>query len=101
MCRIAKVVIVAPPERQLELRRGLSSLEYDMVAAVATAGEAASVTADVAVLLEPDAPSIAALRERGVKTVSIGGDGAGADMLLDEGDIAQFKTRIWELFAPG
>jgi hypothetical protein len=100
MCRIAKVLLVAPDDRQLELRRALSSLEYDIVAAVASADEAAGITADVAVVWEPDTDAINALRQRGLKTVAIGSDDANADMHLDPVDVAHFKTRIWELFEP-
>ena len=50
MCKIPKVVIVAPPEKHNELRRALSSLEYDIAATVASAEEAAAITADAVVV---------------------------------------------------
>jgi hypothetical protein len=109
MCRVPKVIVVAPAGRPAELRRALSSLEYDIVAAVASAEEADGITADAAVVWEPDASTIDALRQRGVKTAAIGpGDAgeaigpgdAGADMHLPPDDVAEFKTRMWELFAP-
>jgi hypothetical protein len=101
MCRVAKVLLVAPADKHTELRRALSSLEYEIVAAVASAEEAAGVTADVAVAWEPDADAINVLRQRGLKTVAITAGQAEADMHLAPADAAQFKTRIWELFAPG
>jgi hypothetical protein len=100
MCRIPKVIIVAPQERQLELRRALSSLEYEIVAAVSTGADAADISADVAVVVDPDAATITALRERGLKTVSVGAGDEGADMTLGPDDASQFKTRVWELFRP-
>jgi hypothetical protein len=100
MCRIPKVLLVAPADRHAELRRALSSLEYDIVAAVASVEEAGGVTADAAVLWEPDADAVGVLRQRGVKTAAVGVDDAGADMQLTPEDVASFKTRIWELFAP-
>jgi len=100
MCRIPKVLLVAPPERQAELRRALSSLEYDIVAAVSSAEEASGITADAAVAWEPDADAVAVLRQRGLKTVAVGVEETEADMHLRPDDVGQFKTRIWELFAP-
>ena len=100
MCKIPKVVIVAPPEQHTELRRALSSLEYDIAATVATAGEAAPVSSDVVVALEPDAETLAVLRALGKKTVAVGGPSEGADMHLGPHELTSFKTRIWELFRP-
>jgi hypothetical protein len=100
MCRIPKVLLVAPADKQAELRRGLSSLEYDIVAAVGTPEEAGDITADAAVLWEPGADAINVLRQRGMKTVAIGVEDTGADMHLAPDEFPQFKTRIWELFEP-
>lgn len=100
MCRIAKVLLVAPPDEQQKLRRALSSLEYDIVAAVAAAEEAGDITADVAVAWEPDADAINVLRQRGLRTVAVSVEETEADMHLSPDDVAQFKTRIWELFEP-
>lgn len=100
MCRIPKVLIVAPAEEGLALRKSLGSLEYDIAAVVATADDASGVTADVAVALAPDEDTLLRLRELGFKTVAIGGEASSADMQLDADDAASFKTRIWELFRP-
>jgi hypothetical protein len=100
MCRIPKVLLVAPADKQADLRRALSSLEYDIVAAVGTAEEAGDITADVAVAWEPDADAVNVLRQRGLKTVAIGVENAEADMHLAPDEVTQFKTRIWELFEP-
>ncbi len=100
MCKIPKVVIVAPSERHAELRRALSSLEYDIAATVTTAGEAATITADAVVVLEPDPVALQVLRVSGKKTVAVGGEAQGADMHLPADELASFKTRIWELFRP-
>ena len=100
MCRIPKVLLVAPADKQQDLRRALSSLEYDIVAAVSASEEAAEITADVAVVWEPDADAISVLRERGLKTVAIGVDDAEADMHLRPHEVGDLKSRIWELFAP-
>lgn len=99
MCRIPKVVLVAPSDVGADLRRSLSSLEYEIVAAVQSIDDAADITFDVAVLWEPDASSVAAARERGVKTVALGG-ADGADLQLAPAEAASFKTRVWELFRP-
>jgi len=101
MCRTAKVLVVAPQDRQADLRRALSSLEYDIVATVENVEDAAGITTDAAVLWEPDADAINVLRQRGVKTAAISAAETSADMHLSPGDVKQFKTRIWELFAPG
>lgn len=98
MCRIPRVLIVAPADRHLELRKTLSSLEYDVTAAVATPEDADGITADVAVVLEPDAATLDRLSALGFKTAALGGDGAAADLAVD--DAASFKARIWELFRP-
>jgi hypothetical protein len=100
MCQIPKVVIVAPPEKHQELRRALSSLEYDIAATVTTADDASGITADVAIAWEPDEEMLLRLRELTLKTVAVGGDGASADMTLAPDEIASFKSRIWELFRP-
>jgi hypothetical protein len=100
MCRIPKVLLVAPADKQAELRRALSSLEYDIVAAVGAAEEAGDITADVAVAWEPDADAVNVLRQRGLKTVAISTEDTEADMQLFPDAVAEFKTRIWELFAP-
>jgi hypothetical protein len=100
MCRIPRVALLAPSERHQELRRALGSLEYDIVAAVASIDELAGVTADVVVAWEPDEEALLKLRELSLKTVAIGGDGDSADMELQADDVASFKTRIWELFRP-
>jgi hypothetical protein len=92
MCRIPKVVIVAPEDRIADLRRALSSIEYDVVAS--------EDGADVAVIWEPDEALVARLRDAGLKTVSIGGASSGAEMALEPGDVGSFKTRVWELFRP-
>jgi hypothetical protein len=99
VCRIPKVVLVADEQRRQELRRKLSSLEYEIVAAVGSIEEIGDVTADIVVLWEPDAATIASARERGLKTVAIGGEN-GADLHLATEDAAAFKTRVWELFRP-
>ncbi len=101
MCKIPKVVIVAPSERHQELRRVLSSLEYDIAATVAAADDASAIRADAVLVWEPDEEALQRLRAVGFKTVAVGGDGSSADMSLATDDIASFKTRIWELFRPG
>jgi hypothetical protein len=100
MCKIPKVVIVAPADVGGDLRKKLSSLEYDIAAIVSTADDAAGVSADVAVAWEPDEDTLLRLRELSFKTVAIHGDAESADMKLDPEDIASFKNRIWELFRP-
>lgn len=99
MCRIPKVVIVAPEDIGGDLRRRLSSLEYEIVATVTSLEETEGITADVVVLWAPDERTIAAARSRGLRTVAIGGEG-GADLNLDVEDAAAFKSRVWELFRP-
>jgi hypothetical protein len=93
-------VIVAPAERQQELRKALSSLEYDIAAAVDSAEAASGISGDVAIAWEPDEPTLLRLRELSFKTVAIGGDGESADMKLGVDEVGAFKTRIWELFRP-
>lgn len=100
MCKIPKVVIVAPLEKHNELRRALSSLEYDVSGIVASADAAAAIPADVAVVFEPDEDTLLRLRELGLKTVALGGDGGSADLRLGSNDAASFKTQIWKLFRP-
>jgi len=99
MCRIPKIVLVAPQDVGAELRRSLSSFEYEIVAAVESIDDARDITFDVAVLWEPEASVVAAARERGVKTVAVGGAN-GADLQLAADEATTFKTRIWELFRP-
>lgn len=100
MCRIPKVIIVAPPDKHAELRRALSSLEYDIAGAFASADDAVAVSAEVAVVWEPEEEDLLRLREQDLRTVSVGGSGTSADMELAADDVASFKTRIWELFRP-
>jgi hypothetical protein len=100
MCRIPKVVVVAPLDKQQEIRRSLSSLEYDFSAFVTSADAAADVSGDVAIAWEPDEDTLLRLRELGFKTAALGGDGASADLRLKSNDAASFKSRIWELFRP-
>lgn len=100
MCKIPRVVIVAPTDKHQELRRTLSSLEYDIAATVSSADEAAGISGDVAIVWEPDEETLQRLRELSFKTATIGGDGESADMELAPDDIASFKARIWELFRP-
>jgi hypothetical protein len=100
MCQIPKVLIVAPVEKHQELRKTLSSLEYDIAATVPTADDASGITANVAVAWEPDEEALLRLRALGLKTVAVGGDAETADMTLDPDEVATFKSRIWELFRP-
>jgi hypothetical protein len=100
MCRIPKVVIIAPEDKQLELRKQLSSLEYDIVATVGKAEEAIQIGCDVVIIWKPDAETMSMLCEFEARTVAIGGSGEEAEMRIDPDDVASFKTRIWELFRP-
>ena len=100
MCKIPKVVVVAPHEQHADLRRALSSVEYDIAATVASAEEAVTINADAVVVLEPDAATLTLLGAIGKKTVAVGGVAEGADMHLGPDELASFKTRIWELFRP-
>lgn len=97
MCRIPKVVVIAPPDEHLQLRRTLSSLEYDIVATLAPGAEL-DVTADVALVCDPTDEDVRRLRERGVKVVGFGAPNASADLAID--DVAAFKTRIWDVLRP-
>jgi 2-keto-3-deoxy-L-rhamnonate aldolase RhmA len=100
MCRIPKIVIVAPEDMHADLRRKLSSLEYDVTATIATSADASEISADVAIVWEPTVDDIFQLKDYGLKTVAVGSDDQGADMHLLPDDIAAFKTRVWELFRP-
>lgn len=100
MCRIPKIVLVADESVRQDLRKKLSSLEYDIVAAVGSLADVGEITADAVVLWEPDEAAIAASKARGLKTVSLGG-ADGADLQIPAGDPGSFKTRVWELFRPG
>ncbi len=100
MCKIPKVVIVAPEDKQLELRKQLSSLEYDIVATVANAEDATRIGCDVVIIWKPDGETMSVLCEFEARTVAIGGAGEEAEMRIDPEDVASFKKRIWELFRP-
>ncbi len=100
MCRIPKVAILAPAEKHQDLRRALGSLEYDIVAAVASTDDLSGMTADVVVAWEPDEETLLKLRELALKTVALGGEGDSADIKLATDDVASFKVRVWELFRP-
>ena len=100
MCKLPKVVIVAPEGKQLELRKKLSSLEYDIVATVAKAEDAIQIGCDVVIIWKPDAETMSMLCEFEARTVAVGGAGEEAEMRIDPDDVASFKTRIWELFRP-
>lgn len=99
MCRVLKVLLVAPSHRQLELRRRLSSISYEIVAAVPP-GEPTDVSADVAVAWEPGPGTVSELQDAGLKVVAVGGRPEGADMVLDPDDVGSFKDRVWDLFRP-
>jgi hypothetical protein len=98
MCRIPRVIVIAPKERHQELRQSLSALEYDIVAAASDPADVDGITADVAVVLDADPMTTATLKARGLKVVAVGGDPEGADMALAADALADFKTRVWELF---
>jgi hypothetical protein len=98
VCRIPKVLIVAPEERHLDLRRALGSLEYD-IAATVVAGAQGGITADVALVFEPDEALVDLLRARGLKVATFGSAAATGDLDLGE-DVGTFKERIWELLRP-
>jgi hypothetical protein len=100
MCQIPKVVIVAPADMHQELRKTLSSLEYDIAATVSSVDDASGITASVAIAWEPDEDALLLLRTLGLKTVAIGGTAETADMTLAPDEIPTFKSRIWELFRP-
>lgn len=97
MCRVPRVVVIAPPELHLELRRKLSSLDYEIVATVADPAGAAGITADVAVCWEPDTATVDDCRTLGLKVVAVGGSADG-DLQLTPDTLPEFKTRVWELF---
>lgn len=97
MCRVLRVVIVAPPERQLELRRAISALDSDVVASVDSVASL-DIRADVALAWEPDEETVAALRGAGLKVASVGG--SEGDLTIDPDDVAAFRTLVWELFRP-
>lgn len=99
MCRIPKVVLIAPAKRHAELLRALASIEYD-VTAVETVPDVASASADVAVVLDATELIIDALRAEGLKVVAIGAHDTSADMNLDTNTLRDFRSRIWELFRP-
>lgn len=100
MCKIPKVIVVAPADKHAELRRALSSLEYDIVAIVDGFDGATGLSADVAVAWEPDEDLLLRLRALSLKTVALGGQGESADIKLPVNEAASFKSRIWELFRP-
>jgi hypothetical protein len=100
MCRIPRVIVVAPEDKHAELRRVLSSLEYEITATVATSLDADGITADVAVVWDATVDDIFQLKDFGLKTVAIGSDDQGADMHLLPDDVGAFKARVWELFRP-
>lgn len=100
MCRIPRVVVVAPDDRHAELRRALSSLEYDIAAVVSSVQDASQISSDVAVIWEPEPSEITALRALGRKTVAVGGTATDADMQLQADDVRTFKDRVFELFRP-
>lgn len=77
----------------------MSSIEYEIAAAVGSLDETSGITCDVVVLWEPDADQIAVARERGLRTVAVGG-ARGADLDLAPDDAGDFKSRVWELFRP-
>jgi hypothetical protein len=100
MCRIPKVVVLAPSDVGNDLRRKLSSLEYEIVAVVESLDDLAGTSADVVVAWAPEEETLLRLRELSLKTVAVGGQGESADMKLARDDVASFKTRVWELFRP-
>lgn len=95
MCRLPKVVVVAPADRHDELRRALTSIAYDIAAIVSTPEEI-DVDADAAVLVDPRPETVEALHARDLKVAAVGEDGHGADICLS--DAAAFKERVWDLF---
>ncbi len=90
MCKLPKVLVVAPDDKAQEIRRAISSLEYDFTTAVDSA--------DVVVVWEADDPSLS--RYPNAKKVAIGGTATIADITIEPDDIPSFKTRVWELFRP-
>lgn len=99
MCRIPKIALVADEDVRQDLRKKLSSLEYDIVAAVGSLDELSEVTADAVILWKPEEETIVAAKARGLKTASLGG-ADGADLKVSPLDPGSFKTRVWELFRP-
>ena len=89
MCRIPKIAIIAPDDKVADLRRALSSIEYDFVPS--------EDGADIAVAWEPNEALVSRLHNAGLKVVAVGG-GVDADMALTADDVASFKSRVWELF---
>jgi hypothetical protein len=100
MCRVPKVVVLAPDDVGNDLRRKLSSLEYEIVAVVGSVDELAGINADVVVAWAPEEEALLRLRELSLKTVAVGGEGETADMKLAADDVTSFKDRVWELFRP-
>lgn len=100
MCRVLKVGLLAPDDVRTDLRKKLSSIEYEIVAGVASLDELDGITIDVVVMWEPAPETIDAAKHRGLKTVAVGG-AEGADLRLETDDAQSFKTRVWELFRPG
>lgn len=92
--------MLAPEDVGNDLRRKLSSLEYEIVAVVAATEEAAGITADVVVAWEPDEETLLRLRELSLRTVAVGGVAESADLKIAADDAASFKNRVWELFRP-
>jgi hypothetical protein len=91
-----RVLLVAPKDEQLELRRRFSSLEYEIVAAC-TPEDIPELTADVALVKDPTPEVAARLRGRGLKVVGFGrGDRESTDAFLDEP--SAFAARALELF---
>lgn len=97
MCRVLKVLVVAPSDRHLELRRALSSVNYEIVATVAPT-DPVEVAADVAVLWEPGPETLRAFRDQGLKVVAVGGEADDADLVLPPEELGTFRDRVWELF---
>lgn len=100
MCKIPKVVIVSPSGEHADLRRRLSSLEYEIAATLAP-GDPLDVSADVLLLYDPDPATLEAARAKApAKVVVVGAPAEGAHLVLDRDDDITFKSRIWELFRP-
>lgn len=97
MCRVLKVLVVAPSDRHLELRRALSSVNYEIVATVDPT-DPVEATADVAVLWEPDADTLRTFRDQGLKVVAVGDQTDDADLVLAPEELGSFRDRVWELF---
>lgn len=95
VCRTLKVLVVASRDRHDELRRTLSSIEYEIAGAVQPGD--AHPAADVAVVVDGDAAAVEALRAAGMKVVAVGAV-PGGDLTLAPGEIGSFASRVWELF---